>query len=395
MLSSSHIDISHSKYYSTRLLTISIQFNQGVFMRRLFAIAAGAAVMLLFSNVTGAAEDATTALADPQWKVPGSSQNALIPNISLVGSFAGGFFRDDPAGDQGENPSRTGFNLQGLELGIQSVIDPYVRGDIFILFHEDGIEVEDATVTTLSLPWNFQIRAGKMLGKFGRQNSQHLEQVPFVDTSLANRYFFNPDGFSEVGVELSNLLPLPWYSEATFQFLQGENAGNFDGPRKQDFAYLGRWVNQFDPASNLSVLTGLSGAFGFNSSAPGNRTEIYGADLYLRWRPSARRGLKWQTEYFLRRKQVIGDMPVEGGLYSQFVWQFARRWEAGLRADLVGFPEDTVKQEGGAASLAFLATEFFRLRAQYEAVHTPGARLNHEAFLQLQFNMGPHGAHAF
>ncbi len=366
-------------------------------MRRLLTIAACAG-MMLSSTVTPAAEETAPATNDRQfllWKVPGSSQKALIPDISLVGSFAGGFFRDDPATDQGENPSRTGFNFQGLELGLQSVVDPYIHADIFILFLEDGIEVEDATVTTLSLPWNFQMRAGKMPGKFGRQNSQHLEQLPFIDFSLANRYFFTPEGFSELGVEVSNLLPLPWYSELTFQFLQGDNTGNFDGPRKEDFAYLGRWVNQFEPASNLSILTGFSGAFGFNGSAPGNLTELYGADLYLRWKPSDRRGLKWQTEYFLRRKQDVGIKLTEGGLYSQLVWQFARRWEAGVRADLVGFPEETVKQAGAAASLTFLATEFFRLRAQYEAVHTPGTRLNHEAFLQLQFNMGPHGAHAF
>lgn len=331
------------------------------------------------------------------WKVPAAGRKALIPDISLIGSITGGWFRDDPAGDQGENPSRTGFNFQGAELGLQSIIDPYVRGDIFILFKEDAIDVEDATITTLSLPLNLQIRAGKMLPKFGRQNTQHLEQLNFVDYSLLNRHFFGPEGFSELGAELSVLFPAPWFSELTFEFLQGENAGNFDGPRKGDFTYLGHWKNQFDLTPDLALQSGLSGAFGFNGSGAAQSTQIYGTDLYLRWKPSERRGLKWQTEYFARRREDgTGAAPIEGGLYSQIVGQFARRWEAGVRFDQIGLPKDAVRQTSLTPALTFLASEFFRVRAQYEWIHTDGVgKEQHEAFLQIQFNMGPHGAHTF
>lgn len=330
------------------------------------------------------------------WKVPATGRKALIPDISLIGSIAGGWFRDDPAGDQGENPSRTGFNFQSAELAIQSVIDPYVRGDFFILFKEDGVEVEDATITTLSLPANLQIRAGKMLARFGRQNTQHLDQLDFVDQSRLNRYFFGPEGFSELGFELSALFPAPWLSELSFEFLQGENEGNFDGSRKQDFAYLGHWKNGFDVTENLAAQVGLSGVVGFNDSAPGNTTQIYGADVYFRWKPNERRGLKWQTEYFLRRLEDVADTVVEGGLYSQIVWQFARRWETGLRAERIGLPSDGFAEWSVTPQLTFLASEFFRLRAQYGFVKQDGvSRTGHEAFLQMQFNMGPHGAHSF
>ncbi len=325
-----------------------------------------------------------------------AESKALLPDISLIGSFAGGWFRDDPAGDQGENPSRTGFNFQGMELGIQSIVDPYVRGDAFILFKEDGVEVEEGTITTLALPANLQIKAGKLLGKFGRQNAQHLEQLNFIDTSLSNRYFFGAEGFHELGVETSVLLPIPWTSELTVQFLQGDNPGNFDGARKGDFAYLSRWANGFDVTPNLAGQVGVSGTFGFNDTAVGHTTQIYGTDLYFRWKPNDRRGLKWQSEYFLRKKEIVGDSLIEGGLYSQLVYQFARRWEAGIRGERIGLPSDGFGQWGVSPAITFLATEFFRLRGQYNWVHTGGiAKEGHEAFLQLQFNMGPHGAHQF
>lgn len=328
------------------------------------------------------------------WKTPSSSK--LLPDISLIGSFAAAYFRDDPSGDQGENPSRSRFNFQGIELGIQSVIDPYVRGDAFIHFGEHEVEVEEAFITTLSLPWNLQIRAGKMLNPFGRQNAQHLEQLNFVDYSLLNRYFLGADGLAELGVEISELLSVSWFSELKGAVLQGANEANFNGPRKGDLAYLGRWTNQFDLTQNLAMQTGLTGLFGFNDSAPGNSTQLYAADIYFRYKPSERRGLKWQSEYFLRRKELVGSTPIEGGLYSQIVYQFSKRWEAALRYDLVGLPAETVREQGLAPAVTFLATEFFRLRGQYEWIHERGANHDqHEAFLQLQFNMGPHGAHQF
>lgn len=329
------------------------------------------------------------------WKVP-VGQKSLIPDISLIGAVAGGWFRDDPVGDQGENPSRTGFNLQGAELAIQAAVDPYVRADVFILFKEDAVEVEDATVTTLSLPWNLQIRAGKMLARFGRQNTQHVEQLDFIDSSLPNRYFFGVEGFSELGMELSVLLPVSWFSEFSFEFLQGDNAGNFDGTRKGDFATLGHWKNGFDLGPNLAGQVGLSSVAGFNSTASGNGTQIFGTDFYLRWKPNARRGLKFQTEYFLRRLEDVGDNRVEGGLYSQLVYQFMRRWETGLRVERIGWPGEGLAQWGLTPQLTFVATEFFRLKGQYHFIRTDGIpRPQHEAFLQMVFNMGPHGAHMF
>lgn len=329
------------------------------------------------------------------WNVPAKGKATLLPDISLIGSLAAGWMRFDPATDQGENPNRTGFNLQGMELALQSVVDPYVRGDVFILFHEHDVEIEEATLTTLALPANLQFRAGKLLAKFGRENARHLEQLSFIDASLTNRHFFGPEGFHELGAELSYLFPFPWSSELAVQFLQGENPDNFDGSRKGDFAYLGNWKNTVDLTSNLTMQVGLSGAFGTNNSGLGNSTQIYGGDLYFRWRPNDRRGLKWQTESFFRRRELAAATPWDGGITSQLVYQFAKRWETGVRYDQIGLPMDTVRQWQVSPVLTFLASEFFRIRTQYNVTRATATATQHEAFLQLQFNMGPHGAHAF
>ncbi len=327
------------------------------------------------------------------WKVPRKGAAKLLPDISLIGAFAGGYFRNDPDGEQGENPERTGFNLQSIELAIQAVIDPYVRGDIFILFKEDEVEIEEATITSLSLPANLQLKGGLLLARMGRQNTQHTEQWDFVDQSFSNRYFMGVEGFGELGLEVSILFPTPWFSEFSFEFLQGENEDNFNSPSKGDFVYLGHWKNFVDLTENLGLQLGLSAAIGKNDVA--RLTELYGADLFLRWRPSERKGLKWQTEYFLRRRRDAVDTLVEGGLYTQLVYQFARRWETGVRGDFIGWPAEGLEQQAVSPMLTFLASEYFRVRAQYSYVRSPGVPVNHQAFLQFVFNMGPHGAHIF
>jgi hypothetical protein len=356
----------------------------------LFMFSCGLGSSLWAEEPVESEEDDVQILA---WKVPRKGAAKLLPNISLIGAFSGAYFRNDPSGDQGENPSRTGFNLQAIEVAFQAVIDPYIRADVFLLFSEDGVEVEDATFTTLSLPGNLQIRGGKMLAKFGRQNTLHIERWNFVDQSLANRFFFGPEGFSELGLELSILFPLPWFSELSFEWLNGDNDVDFNGPSKADFVYLGHWKNFVELTDYLGLQIGLSGTFGKNESD--RFTQIYGADIYLRWRPSPRQGLKWITEYYLRRFGDPGGALLEGGLYSQLIWQFARRWETGIRFDFIGIPEEQLRQQGLAPMVAFLASEYFRVKAQYEMVRTPGQTTNHEAFLQVIFNMGPHGAHVF
>ena len=48
-----------------------------------------------------------------------------------------------------------------------------LRADVFISFTPDGVDVEEAYLTTLSLPAGLQVRAGKLFSPFGRLNQQH------------------------------------------------------------------------------------------------------------------------------------------------------------------------------------------------------------------------------
>ena len=82
----------------------------------------------------------------------------------------------------------------------------------------------------------------------------------------------------------------------------------------------------------------VSAAFGPNDTGSGKSTEIYGADLYWKWKsPTAQAGfpfVSWQTEVLYERFQagagtnevvmlMLPDGTLEDyGFYSQVLWGF-------------------------------------------------------------------------
>lgn len=344
----------------------------------------------------GANKLETRAIGPFQYPMSPRGLQKLLPDISLIASFTGGYFSDDPAGATGHDPARTGFTLQEIELAIQSVVDPYFRADAFLAFHETGAELEEAYVTTFALPKGLQIRGGMFLLPFGRHNPKHLEQWHFVDNMLVSKYLLGPENLSELGVEISYLFPLPFFLQVQGTFTNGDNDTSFGGQRKQDFLYQGRVSASFDLSADTTLLIGGSGATGFNNTGLGNQTQLYGGDLLVRWRPRPGRGITWQSEYIFRSLQGPGTLLRDGGAYSYLDFQFHRRWHTGARFDTMGLPEDAITREWRLTpAVTFDPTEFSRLRAQYELDKVSGADAVHAVFLQLQFNIGPHGAHAF
>ena len=90
------------------------------------------------------------------------------PDLGLIGDFRAAYI------SSGERNIDT--YLKETELSIQSVVDPYIRADFFLSLsrnsetHQYGIEVEEGYLTTLSLPWRLQLRAGKFKQAVGRES---------------------------------------------------------------------------------------------------------------------------------------------------------------------------------------------------------------------------------
>src|SRR5215831_17564443 len=98
----------------------------------------------------------------------GATANAklLNPDISMIGDFIG------TAGHNTVAPGKA-LELHESEVGMQAIIDPYARADVFLSFGEQGVNVEEGYITFTSLPAGLLARVGKMRAAFGRVNTLH------------------------------------------------------------------------------------------------------------------------------------------------------------------------------------------------------------------------------
>lgn len=339
------------------------------------------------------------------------------------------------------DPKQRGLTLPNEEIFLEGAADPYFKGAADIVYkldkdNETEIELEEAYLTSLSLPLNLQFKAGQYFTEFGRLNPQHPHQWDFVDQPLVNNRMFGPDGLRSPGARISWLMPTPFYSEIFFAVLdsQGETAWSFRNKEEDavygrtdivrgvrsfgDMLFVPRWASSFDLTDSQTVLLGASAAFGPNSTGMDTSTQIYGLDLFWKWKPPTQSGgwpfITWQTEGMYRRfeagKVSEDSLPRENlddwGAYSQVIWGFKRRWTAGLRGEFVtGESGDFLSLSDSddvtpdrlrfSPTLTFYPSEFSKLRLQYNYDEIQGADSEHSVFLQLEFSIGAHPAHKF
>lgn len=349
--------------------------------------------------------------------------NNMLPDIALVGDFAlAAFSQDENLQGGGHDPTANGFNLQQLELNLASIVDPYFRFDANIVFSLFGVEIEEAYGKTLELPFHLQVRAGQFLTRFGRINATHPHAWDFVDQTFAISRIFGSEGNRGLGAELSWLAPLPWFLELLISSTGAAGEGtarSFYGPddlgvkSPLDLQWTAAAKQFFELSDDLSLVFGLSAATGPSSTGRDNRSDIYGTDIYLKYRPIGGGNnmvLSLQSEWFYRRRQIPEELLQDFNGYVQAFWRFDKRWGAagrfelgtparGLNGDVGLDPLDAEWTENRyrlSTSVTFWPSEFSRLRAQ-AAVDMPRWREEpiYSGFLAVELAIGSHGAHAF
>ncbi len=373
--------------------------------------------------------------------LPQTAQTRYV-NLSFSGLFSAGGATVSGADllalqSGAHDPRVTGFTVQNLELSLTGAIDPFLNGEVHLIFQIDAegeslLEVEEAFLTTRSMPLGLQVRAGTFFTGFGRLNPQHPHSWSYVDQPLVNNRFMGGDGLRGPGGRISWLTPLPWYSELTggLQNANGETAVSFLGSPEEEL-FLDRplvereaagladllktvtWLNAFVPSANLAVNVGLSGLFGPNRTGPDGATTILGADLFAKWQPPATdQGWPFVTLQFEGMwRQYDASANAEAGLpaatledagwYGQVQWGFKRGWIAGLRHGQVyasGGPADgSADRSRWSANLSYYPSEFSKVRLQTNL--DDGAFLDRDnifgIWLQFEFLMGQHAGHKF
>ena len=266
----------------------------------------------------------------PAQVAPARTSGAYM-NTSFVGLTVGGWSTepDVPKLQVGDHdPHVRGFTIPNAELALDGAVDPYFKGFTNIVYKlntkgETGVELEEMFALTTSLPGNLQLKAGQYFLEFGRQNNQHPHSWSFADQPLVLNRMFGPDGLRSQGFRLSWLLPTSFYTEAMMSVVNsaGGSASSFRSdesaeihggfPLEREVKHLGdmlfvpRIVTSFDVSETQTVVLGTSAAFGPNNSGPRARSQVYGADLYYKWKsPTAAAGfpfVSFQSEALVRR----------------------------------------------------------------------------------------------
>lgn len=375
-------------------------------MRDLARAAAAIASLLVWSAAVAAAAQAQS--PGPGSALP-SGSNLLNPAVSVIGWFQA------EAGDISDEEGSSAFSLQEAEVAFQANVDPYSRADFFIgVSPEEGVDLEEATITFLALPAGLTAKLGKFRGNFGKFNRTHPPETPFAERPLAAERFFGAEGLAAAGASASWLVPgLPFYANVDAEITNTPEAEvgpvAFAPYRGKDLLYLGRLSTFFDLSEAANLAIGGSWADGANGFAPADsvadpsalRARVVGADVTFRWKNPRRaiyRSLVAQVEWMQRTAETDGgpDVTRIGG-YAWTDFRFARRWHVGGRYDwadaLDGFEGDPAT--GWLGFLTFNPSEFASLSAQVRRLELEGGDGETRYFLKTTFNIGAHGQHPF
>ena len=371
-------------------------------------VRAAAAILLSAGVLIAAAAHAQSPPADtPATAGPSTAgSNLLNPNISVIGSFLG------TAGDQNDEEGSSAFEFKEAELGFQATVDPYSRADFFVSVSPEGVDLEEGTLTFLTLPAGLKAKLGKFRSNFGKFNRTHPPETPFADRPLAAERFFGEEGLAAVGASASWLAPLPFYFNLDAEITTTPDAGEspaFAAYRGKDLLYLGRASTYFDltEATNLTLGGSVAdGANGVDSTASGGpaarRATVYGADLTFHWKDPRRaiyRSFLAQAEWMARSAEDLsGDDRTAHGGFAYMDFQFSRRWHVGARYDWSESLDDPLASDdaGVLGFLTFNPSEFASLSVQVrDGTAGPIASDPTVFFFKTTFNIGPHGQHPF
>ncbi|MFL5620687.1 MAG: hypothetical protein ACJ79A_20090 [Gemmatimonadaceae bacterium] len=401
------------------------------------------ALMKELGGALAAPTDSSAAAQAPAQNQPtgpqgGPTNPRLLPDISAVGDFVADL---SPDGSTQEDGAR--FSVREVELAVQAVVDPYFRGDVFLGISDlEGIAIEQAFLTTTSLPHQLELRLGRYLMPFGKQNTTHRHDLHTIEYPYVIQRFYGPEGLKGTGIQASRVFsPFGFYQEFTVNAVdrlgeREEGLSPFEPVNKSlgGLGYAARFRNYVDisEASNFelsfSAITGkreqpLEETYAAQLSNGVNaavaRQSVLGADLTYRWRP-LQQGL---YKSFILQGEIMhqineSDPGIPGvngcadcaaaslgyagptrdftGAYVFARWQLTQRGFIGSRYDWLQDPQNGGRtQNAGSVYLEWFPSEFSKLVAGYEAVSPSGGTLVNRLLLQASFALGPHKPHPF
>ncbi len=313
-------------------------------------------------------------------------------------------YQHEDHGDHGGHSGHEGFSLQELEFHFSSEVDAYLRANVALGLHsEEGggshshnvkLDIEEVIFETLFIP-SVTLYFGKMNTRFGKMNFVHTHALPFITRSFLQQSMFGEEALSEVGVGLSFLAPLPWFSEVFFQAFQPTNEVVFH-ESERGLAYSLKFKNFWDLSSSTTIEWGQSALYFQHDQG---HSFLWGSDLTLKWQRFVNgkpRELVLSSEFISKNLKAM-DHEKSYGLNNWARYQFLEKWFLQAQYEFVNSKEDSIleTQQTYSALLAFKLSEYTLLRLQFDhETHSDGDS-GQSILLQANISLGSHPAHEY
>ncbi len=394
------------------------------------------------------AADTTTRPSVPVGPQGGATNPRLLPDFSAVGDLVGDL---SPKGSTQADKSR--FGVREVELAVQAVVDPYFRGDVFLGISDlEKISIEQAFLTTTSLPNQLELKIGRFLMPFGKQNLTHRHDLHAIEYPYVIQKLLSDDGLKGTGLWGSRVFaPFGFFQEVQLTAIDRISPATEGLTTAEDvnkslggLGFSARLRNYIDLSEAANVELSFSAMTGKRDqpldatyttlvksasssqfvaqevNATLARQSTFGVDFTYRWRP-LQQGLYQsfilQSEVMHQRNQRDPALPVAvcaaatfpcpapgyagpardyTGAYVFTRYQTGQRGFIAVRYDHVQDPElDGRTLNAGSVYLEWFPSEFTKLMAGYEGLKDGTATLSNRLLLQAVFSMGPHKPHPF
>ncbi|MAQ70559.1 MAG: hypothetical protein CL565_00025 [Alphaproteobacteria bacterium] len=366
------------------------------------------------------------------------NDNSFNPEIGVIlqGQYQSfsedeGDFAGFAIGEEAERGDE-GLGLDETELNFSANVDDLFRGSTTVALHEHEdeleVELEEAYIESLALPYGLQAKAGRFFSELGYLNSHHAHSDDFADRPLPNRVFLDSN-YNDDGVQLSMVLPTDIYSEIGGGVFRGDDfpSGGAEGSDIGAWSAYGRVGG--DIGDNTSWRLGLSTLQSNDVSREANEdtvtfdgnSDLYVADARAVYAPTGnntQQELILQGEFFVRDEDgqyedtdagtgSVAYDDSQSGWYAQTVYKFHPQWRVGARysqlysADVpAGLVGSALDDEGHnpwstSAMVDWTHSEFSRARLQYNYEELADGQEDNQIILQYIMSLGAHGAHAY
>ncbi len=320
-------------------------------------------------------------------------------------------------------PVAEGFSLGESELNINSNIDDKFFGNLTLAIATEGsgteVELEEAYIQTLAMPWGINMTAGRFFSGVGYLNGFHTHVDDFIDRPLAYNVFLGGQ-FKDDGVQVRWILPTEHYFEVGGEILRGEA---FPGAGAANDG-SGTWTLFAGSGGDVGISNSWRVGFGVihanvidrpidpdddSSGLFSGDSDLYNLNFVWKWAPRGnpvRTNFKLQGEYFTREEEGRLDLAAydgdQSGWYLQGNWQFKPQWDMGYRYGRVDADNNSVagsllendgKSIRHSLLLVWANSEFSRFQLQYTG--QSGLANDNRWVLQYIHSLGAHGAHQF